>query len=211
MAMARLGRALAFTAVFLVMTSSKMDAATYDESVLGDLSGVAASPTTWNTLSGSAFSEHVEISPGVTELVGFDYDLVAFTIPAGYELDSIIVDTYVNVDQLAQSFVGLQAGSPWLDGFGWAVTGAHLMGHVHLQSYMPVDKTDILVDIHNVTESFALPLASGEYTMLIEDVDSRFTYTLILNVSAVPEPSSALLGGFGLALLGWRRRFRRVV
>lgn len=213
--MARLGRGLALTAVFLLMAATETQAATYDESVLGDLSGVAESPTPWllesgaNSLIGSAFSENVETSPGVIVLGDFDYDLVTFTVPAGQRLDSIIVDSYVNVDQLAQSFIGLQAGSPWLDGFGWDVSGQYLMGYVHLQSYMPGEKTNILVDIHNVTESFDLPLASGVYTMLLEDIDSFFTYKLDFNVSAVPEPSTALMGGIGFAMLAVRRRRRR--
>lgn len=198
----------------LVTSSTVAVAATYDESVNGDLSGVAASPTAWllelgpNTLSGSAFSENAETSPGVIELVDFDYDLVSFTIPAGHQLDSIIVDSYVNVDDLAQSFVALQEGTPWPWGFGWDLGSATLMGYSHLQSYMPVEKTDVLIEMHNVFESFPLPLPSGVYTMLLEDIDSRFTYSLIFNVSAVPEPSSAILGGLGLSLLALRRRSR---
>ena len=212
MATIRLGRAWAWTAIFLAIASPAAAAATYDESVLGDLSGVAASPTPWllevgpNRLTGSAFSEYVEIPPASPELVGFDYDLVALTIPAGYQLDSIIVDSYVNVDEVAQSFVGLQAGSPWLDGFGWDVTGAHLLGYAHLQNYMPLEKTDVLFDMFNVAEAFTIPLSSGVYTMLIEDIDSRFTYSLVFNVSAVPEPSTFLMGGIGATLLAVRRR-----
>lgn len=216
MAIARLARVLTLSAACFLMFLTMSQAATYDEAVDGDLSDIPASPTPWlldlgaNRLTGSAYSIIVEIEPGVPQHVESDYDLVSFTIPAGLHLDSIIVDSYVNVDQVAQSFVALQEGSPWQWGFGWDLANAILMGHTHLQSYMPVEKTNILMDIHNVYESFELPLPSGIYTMLLEDIDSHFTYSLIFNVSAaVPEPSSALLSGFGLALLAVRRRGRR--
>src|SRR5690349_4486652 len=71
-------------------------AANYTESASGDLSGVAATPTPWalgsgaNVLTGTAGAN---FNTGAT-----DYDLVAFTIPAGLQLDSIQITNYQNVD-----------------------------------------------------------------------------------------------------------------
>src|SRR5262245_32953859 len=96
-------------------------AGNYSESVDGDLSSLPASPTLWtlstgaNSLTGSA-----GIQPG-----GFDPDIVSFTIPENSQLDGIKFD---NLRDDSAAFFGLQAGTPWNDGVGGAMTGANLLG-----------------------------------------------------------------------------------
>jgi hypothetical protein len=170
-------------------------AAAYTESINGDLSGVAAAPTLWtlelgaNPLTGTAGAN---FNTGVN-----DFDLVAFTVPAGLRLDSILVTNYQNVDPFALAFVGLQAGTPWLDGFGFNIGGNYLMGWAHVDSTM--EDVDLLYKIqdHANDPPFAIPLASGTYTMLIQDIDTSFDYTLTFHASAVPEPSAAALLAIG--------------
>jgi hypothetical protein len=57
---------------------------------------------------------------------------------------------------------------------------------------------------------FAIPLGSGAYTMLIQDVDTSFDYTLTFYAaSTVPEPSTAALlavGAVGCCRARSRRR-----
>ena len=182
-------------------------AAAYVESINGDLSGVAAAPTPWalglgaNPLTGTAGSN---FNTGVN-----DYDLVAFTVPVGLRLDSILITNYQNVDPFALAFIGMQAGTPWLDGFGFSISGNFLMGWAHVDSTM--EDVDLLYKIqdHANDPPFAIPLASGTYTMLIQDIDTSFDYTLTFHASPVPEPSAAALlaiGGACCIRRGWRRR-----
>lgn len=181
-------------------------AADYAESINGDLSGVAATPTPWvigsgaNVLTGTAGAN---FNTGVN-----DFDLVAFTIPAGLQLDSVLITNYQNVDPFALAFFALQAGTPWLDGFGFEIGGNFLMGWAHVDSTM--EGVDLLYKIqdHANDPPFAIPLGSGTYTMLIQDIDTTFDYTLTFHASQVPEPASATLlaiGGVGIL----RRRRRR--
>jgi hypothetical protein len=205
-----LGRALALAVVALGCSAVAARAAAYTESINGDLSGVAAAPTPWvlelgaNPLTGTAGAN---FNTGAN-----DYDLVAFTIPAGRRLDSILVTNYQNVDPFALAFFGLQAGTPWLDGFGFEIGGNFLMGWAHIDSTM--EDVDLLYKIqdHANDPPFAIPLASGTYTMLIQDIDTSFDYTLTFNVSQVPEPASAALlaiGGAWLLRRGGKRRESR--
>ena len=202
-----LGRVLALAVVALGCSAAAARAAAYTESIDGDLSGVAAAPTPWalgsgaNVLTGTAGAN---FNTGAN-----DFDLVAFTVPAGLQLDSIVATNYQNIDPFALAFFGLQAGTPWLDGFGFSISGNFLMGWAHVDSTM--QGVDMLAKIqdHANDPPFAIPLASGTYTMLIQDIDTSFDYTLTFHASAVPEPSAAALlaiGGGCCFRRGWRRR-----
>jgi hypothetical protein len=202
---ASFGRALALAAVTLGCSAVVARAAAYTESIDGDLSGVAASPTPWvlglgaNPLSGTAGTN---FNAGVN-----DYDLVAFTVPAGLRLDSIRVTNYQNVDPFAIAFFALQAGTPWLDGFGFDIGGNYLMGWSHIDSTMVDDDLLDKIQEHANEPPFDIPLGSGAYTMLIQDIDTTFDYTLTFQVTAVPEPSTAALVAVGgLACCRGRRR-----
>jgi hypothetical protein len=201
-------RGTAFTVALLAWcaASNLANAATYDEAIHGDLSGTAASPTPWSL---SAGANPLIGTAGTNALAGTDFDLVAIEIPAGHQLDSITLVSYTNPDVFAMSFVGLQAGSPWLDGFGFDIVGYSLMGWTHIQT--PMAGVDLLPHIqsHANPPEFAIPLPSGVYTMLLEDVDTTISYSLLYNVSAVPEPGSiALVASSIMAISALRRRRR---
>lgn len=199
------GAAVCLATLLVSLATSFAAAANYDEGIQGELSAIAASPTPWalntgaNVLTGSAGTDH---AAGTV-----DYDLLALTVPAGHQLDSITILDYANQSAFGASFFALQAGSPWLDGFGWNISGFWLMGYAHVQStYVG---SDLLPRIHENAPppEFTIPLSSGVYTMLIEDIDTPFVYSLQFNVSAVPEPSSLAITGVACAgLAAFRRR-----
>ena len=198
--------AIGFSALFTCLAASFAMAANYHEAVDGDLSSVAVSPTAWNLTAGA---NTITGSAGTNHAAGtVDYDLLAFTVPAGHQLDSITILSYSNESEFGASFFGLQADSPWYDGFGWNIGGYWLMGYAHVQASNV--GTDLLPRIHENAPppEFTIPLPSGVYTMLIEDIDTVNSYSLQFNVSAVPEPAGAALAAVAMAAVGSLRRRR---
>jgi MYXO-CTERM domain-containing protein len=201
------GRAIVVVLLAWCATSRVAWAAAYDESILGDLSDVPAAPTPWTLAAGA---NQLSGTAGTNALFGTaDYDLVALEVPAGHQLDSITIVSYSNPDIFAMSFVGLQAGSPWLDGLGFDIGGYSLMGWAHVQTHMGGMDLLAMIQDHANPPGFSIPLPSGVYTMLIEDVDTMISYALQFNVSAVPEPAGAALALAGALGLGGVRRRQR--
>lgn len=181
--------ALALSAVASLAIADAARAGNYDESIDGDLSGVPASPTEWtlaggaNILTGRAGNSFPEPD---------DYDLVAFTVPVGYKLDTISIVSFTVEDNLA--FLGLQEGSPWDDGLGWEISGGNLIGWALLDTN-PADVDDlieIMLPNGNNPERTG-PLTAGVYTMVLQDVDDYCDYSLSFNVSAA---ATAIAGDF---------------
>ncbi len=186
-----LGRAglLLFTLLLLPGISSAL---TIDESVDGDLSDLPATPTAVlfdlgeNGLSGSAGSG--------------DFDLLAFTIAPGAQLDAIFLDTFSG---FSTSFFALAAGASWPPGRGLAIDPSTLLGWAHA-GFLDVG-ADILplLPLGAGVQGFGIPLGAGTYSLLIQETASTESYGLRFLVSAVPEPGGlALLGMLGLAT--WR-------
>jgi hypothetical protein len=148
------------------------------ESVSGDFSGVPASPTLWtleagpNKLAGAAG----------TDGPLFDVDIVSFTIPTGMQLNSIAIDAFE--DETA-AFIGLQAGTPWLTGVGFAVEETHLLSYA-LIGYGSAP-ADLLAELHFARlKPFDVPLAAGVYTLELQDIHTPFSYAFTFHAAAVP-------------------------
>jgi hypothetical protein len=177
-------------------------AASHIESINGDLSGTLATPTPFtlsagvNTLSGDA-------GPA-------DFDIVAITIPTGQQLDSFILNQYMNDAEFGSSFLGLQSGNTWTTGTGTGVSGAALIGWEVFDASLA--NTNLLTSMAanglslNPSGGFAVPLPAGTYTLLLQDTATAFTYGFAFNVSAVPEPATLTVAGAALALVALRRR-----
>jgi len=170
----------------------------WDESVQGDLSGQAASPTA------------LTLSPGSNQVLGAsgnlgagtDLDFFTFTIPAGQQMVSLWVLPSTAPESLG--FLGIGAG-PQITGF----TASALMGWIHYGAFDA--GSDILprIGAGAGATGFTPPLGAGTYSVWIQDFDfgaSPYAFDMVL--AAVPEPPAALTLLAGLGLLGLRRRRR---
>jgi hypothetical protein len=180
-------------------------AADLNESVAGDFSDTPSSPTPWsidsgaNVLTGRAGTNS---SQGAV-----DYDLIAFTIPAQRQLTSIVLTLYQNENPFAMAFAGMQAGPQWTDALGVQIDGGAMMGWTHIDSTMT--NFDLLGEMqsHANDPVFDIPLPSGTYTLLLQDIDTTFDYSLTFNVLPVPESAGAAMAwGLAAGVLGLTRR-----
>lgn len=205
--MVRVSRSI-FIATICALAASgsvqRVGAASYSESIDGDLSGAPATPTAWTLdVGANVLSGRAGLIAGTS---AYDYDLIAITIPAGRQLDSIGLTNYQNVDPFGFGFIGMQAGSPWLDTVGPAVSGAFLMGYTHIEPVLVGGDVLSKMQEHSADPPFAIPLGPGTYSLLIQDIELAYDYTMSFNVSGVPEPSTAMLLAIGAAAVVRRRR-----
>jgi hypothetical protein len=168
------------------VASNPVLASNYSEGIDGDLSGAVGAPTSWGTLG--AGSHSLAVTAG-----GGDFDLVAFSIPAGASLDSIVLDSYSGP---SLSFVGLAGGTTWPTGLGVSIDPSLLLGWTHISS--GAIGSSILDDIGLGAGAigFTPPLSAGDYTFEMQDTGAAVSIAMTFNV--VPEPSSLLLAALGL-------------
>ena len=170
----------------LALSAAPVTAADYDESLLPDLSGTPASPT---TIQLDAGDNVVKGSAGAG-----DFDLVQFSIPTNSALNSLTLTAYANPFN-AVSFVGLAAGTSWPAGLDFDVDPSKLLGWNHISSTGSSGVgADLLIDmsVAPFTPGFARPLGAGEYALLIQDTDNVVDYALTFNLSS----TAALIGDF---------------
>lgn len=193
--------ARAWLAAAVALAPTAINAANYDESSLGDLSGVPAVPTPWNLAAGANV---LKGSAGTSS----DYDILALTIPVGHQLDSLTLDAYQN--QGYASFLGLQTGSTWTAGLGSVVDGQALLGwDLFDVGFVGTNRLpDIALNGNTISPQFTPPLGSGTYAMLLQDTGSTYNYQFTFNVSAVPEPGTLSLAAVGLLAIGRLARRR---
>lgn len=190
----------ALFAAALACLPSVASAANYDEAVGGDLSGIPATPTTWSLGAGA---NSIKGTAGTSS----DYDIVHINVPVGHQLTSLYLDAYSNLSP--QSFFGIQAGSAWTDGTGNMIGGTSLLGYILFDAGMV--GTNLLPDMgvngQAFGPGFTPPLPTGDYTFLIQDTQTPFSYQFTFNVAAVPEPATITLAALGLlAITRIRRR-----
>ena len=187
----------------LVLGAHVANAATaWNEAVSGDLANAGASPTAVNFGLGSNI---IIGTTGRTSGV-VDRDYLRFTLPAGWQLDTLTVVSATAVGTSALSFIAVQAGphvtvSP---------TGGSASGRL---GYAHSGENDVGTDILQImgfgpgATGFSGALPAGSYSFWIQDTGTGVaSYNLNFGVSAVPEPSAALMLLAGVAGLGWLRR-----
>jgi len=172
----------------LPLTAASAGIVVFDEARDGDASDDRFAPTL------------VALAGGVNILRGFsgqspmpdvhDLDYITFTIPAGFQLESFMLES-ASVGG-AFSFVALQAGPVITIPADWTSVESPLLGWAHFGS------ADVGLDLLPTMASspgsvgFSGPLPAGAYALWIMELDTSepYTYSFGLGVTAVPAPSA---------------------
>lgn len=171
-------------------------AITVDESFLSDLSGNFSNPAAFTLDIGSnSLIGQIGNNGDTGATNGQDADYITFTVPAGTELTSINVDSYLLVGSTGGSFFGYVAGTSF-GGQG----GGDIDGNVIFNA----GSGEILDNL-----GVAGTLAAGDYSFWLQETGNvTVDYSLNFSVSAVPEPSvyALLIGSLAFACVIIRRR-----
>lgn len=198
--MRRLDRAL-HTALLVatLALAPRASAFSHVETTDGDLSGNGLAPTSLVAVPGANFLSMTSGSASGS----VDRDYFTFTVPAGYQLDSILLLTS-NVDG-AVSFIGVQSGGTFTEPPVGADVG-NLLGWHHFST---TDAgSDILDEIGAGPGSigFSGPLAAEAYTFWAQDFGFQADYSMQFGLTAIPEPTTLALLGAGIAFMSRRPR-----
>jgi hypothetical protein len=197
-----------FAAVLLVAASAS--AATYNETVDGDLSGNRNAPTVFNLAVGSN-----NLS---ATTAGGDLDVVNVNVPAGNLLKGLFLRSFTQAGFDGTAFVGLQAGSTFTVDPNVA-GAASLLGYTHFGTTPGNVGANLLPEIdgnfgsmgfpppHNITND----LPAGPYSLFLQQLGTANTYQLDFVVEPIPEPATVALCGVGLVLIVAIARRRRAL
>jgi hypothetical protein len=190
-------------AIAIAVLPCAAGAFTHDEGGIGgDLSGDRLAPT----------ALVVEAGPNVLtgSTVQGDLDYLRITLPDGFQLTSLVLDSVTSIDDVA--FIALQQGTTFTVTPGGATPGA-LLGYGHFGTgFLAGGATpgnDMLDDlgIAGGAIGFVPPLGAPDYTFWIQQTSAQpFGYSMTFY--AVPEPETFVLLGLGLLALSGRRRAR---
>lgn len=212
---------LAAVAIFCTVASANAQVL-FDEITGAEGSGDPNAPTSLGTLSAGAFTVSGSSAVGplgtaAGTLTDTTRDLFGFTIASGFQLDSIEVTALEQTLNNAAPTPFLDPGFYFLDAgtttvIPSATTSASLLtGQQFGIATTPIG-TNLLdtASVGNITAGpgVTAPLAAGDFVLGFQQTGPEtISYSVQLNVSSVPEPSSAaLLSMAALGLAGFRRR-----
>jgi hypothetical protein len=199
--------------IALAMSPQHAFAATFDESVNGDLSGNRLNPTHL-TLSAGVHSVTATTGrlPSEEEVI-YDQEYLRIDLPAGHKLVAINMEAYDSLDGTA--FIGVQSGTTFSFDpedardnvgslLGWAHFGLsedHNIGDDILPSIGAAGRGAI---------GFTPPLTGLSFTFWIQQTGDDTTYQLDFVVAAVPEPAALILTAAGIGTLALMRPRRKL-
>jgi hypothetical protein len=207
-------------ATIAMLVSSGRAAVIWNQSSNGPLSENPLAPTSF-TLSAGTNSVIAVVGGGGGSESGIDQNWVNMNIPAGLQLSNLVLASFVSTD--LQGFTGVAAGATFAGGEGAVNTTSSYLGYTHFgtgasdnghpaQNLVGVDVLPImgnnLVDSPG-SQGFTPPLPAGSYTFLIQQMGATTNYQYDFDVTAVPEPASLSVLGFGAVGLLMRRSRRR--
>lgn len=150
----------------------------YSEATGGDLSNEAAAPTALTAVAGGNVLR-------ATSAQG-DREYFSIVVPAGHQLDAIVVDAYQSTDERA--FIAVQAGATFTEPPTGTEVG-NLLGYSHFGPNVEPVGSNILDNIGTGAGAigFTGSLPAGTYTFWAQQAGSaETTYELTFVVSPVP-------------------------
>lgn len=171
----------------------------WNEPLDGDFSDDYLAPTSVSFVPG--LNQVLGFIAGENDTGGLDRDYYTFTIPAGFQLSEITLDSYFSDD--FQAFVGISAGTQFSvppttaglgDPLGWLLYGNSQLG----QNLLPL--------MGQNGQGFTAPLGPGSYTIWTQQIGPVTEY--VFNFVVVPAPAGAAVLALPLLGLAARRRAR---
>lgn len=185
---------LAF-AITLLAVAGLARASFWQESIQGDLSGVANAPT---PLTFDLGPNRVIGTMGTDTDVGTptDRDIFTVTIPLGQAITSIYVNIY---DPPGASFYAIAPGTS----ISLTDPSAHLSNVLinRTGEFLP----NLAAGAYSGGLGLSDPMPAGTYTIWFQELASVVTYDFTYTVSVIPEPSAFALMLPPIALLRRRR------
>ena len=147
----------------------------YDEAVSGDIANDPNNPLV------------LPLSEGTTTLSatsgGGDQEYVTVTVPEGFQLDTLVLESYSVSDV---GFIGVQEGNTFTEPLDDSAERGNILGYTLFGNPRQIG-TDILDEIGNGLDAigFEGALPSGTYTFALQQLGADSDYTLAFNVSEV--------------------------
>lgn len=189
----------------LVVLTTSAPAASFSESVHGDISDDGLSPTLWSLdIGANVLNYSVQGSPR-------DLDYLRIDLPTGSYLNAIWLDGYNGGD--TRAFIGVMNGPQFTVPANEAVFRVgEILGYTLFGTAADAVQVgqDLLLPMSTggLAQGFTPPLTGESYTFWFDQLGPSTDVTLRFEVTAVPEPTAAtlLLGGALVFVVRRRKR-----